>query len=117
MFAVGLRRAWAAATGRRTLVLTSRTYRADLLSGWRPFRRGLERFSLELPIVLEQDLHLALCLLQLFAAGVGELHALLKKGERFFQRYITLFQFLDYLFQPQEAFLELGQRDLLLYPF
>jgi hypothetical protein len=52
-----------------------------LLSGWRLLGQGLKRFSPEFPVVLEQDFHLAFGLLQLFTAGVGELHAFLKKSE------------------------------------
>ena len=40
---------------------------------------GLERFRLELPVVIQQDFHLPLRFFQFLAAEGGKLHSLLKK--------------------------------------
>ena len=48
-------------------------------------------------------------LLQFFAAGGRKIHTLFKKGERLFQGYVPLFQFLNDFFQALEALFKLGQ--------
>src|SRR6266850_1402966 len=76
----------------------------------RLFRQRFKRFSLELSVFLQQDLHLAFRLFQLLAARRGELHAFFKESERFFQRNLSLFQFLNNLLKSLEALFKLGQR-------
>src|SRR5205085_1771949 len=83
-----------------------RPSRNRLLAGRRFFGQGLERFSLELAIVLQQDFNLAFSFLKFFAAGVRKLHAFLEKGERLFQGHIAFFEFLHDLLKTLETFFE-----------
>ena len=48
-------------------------------------------FRLKLPILLQQDFHLAFCIFQFLAAGCGELHALFKQRQGLLQRHFALF--------------------------
>jgi len=78
------------------------------------FSHGLKRFSLELPVLLQQDFHFSLGLLQFLPASGGKLHAFFEECERFLQRNLSLFQFLNNFLQSLEALFKLGQRDSLL---
>ena len=82
-----------------TLLLTTRC----------AFGQGLERFGLELPVLLQQDLHLAFRFIQLLAAGGGELHAFFEKYQRFFERYFAFFQLLNNLVQTLKTLFKFGQ--------
>jgi hypothetical protein len=76
--------------------------------------RGLERFSLELSVLLEQNLYFPFRVLQLLPAGRGKLHAFFKEGQRLFQWNFALFQLQDYFLQPLKALFKLHQSILLL---
>lgn len=81
-----------------------------LLLGWTAFP-GLvvKRLGLQLPVVLQQDLNLAFRRLQFASTGSGEGYAFFKQRQGFFQRKLTLFQFINNLFQALKTLLELGQ--------
>ena len=62
--------------------------------------------------MLQQDFNFAFRLLEFLTAGSGELHSFFEERERFLERYISLLQFLNNLFQTLETFFELSQRVL-----
>src|SRR5574337_1823302 len=70
---------------------------------------SFKRLGLKFPVLLEQDLDLALGRLQLLAAGAGELDAFFEQRQRLVERDIALFQLVHDLFQAREALFELGQ--------
>src|SRR5271166_5624734 len=72
-------------------------------------RCRFEGLGLKLAIALQQDLDFAFGLLQFLAAGTGKFHALVKELQRVVERYVTLLQFGNNLFQPLEALFKLGQ--------
>jgi hypothetical protein len=74
------------------------------------FGQRFERFGLELSILLQQNFYFALSLFQFIPAGRGKLHALFKESQRFFERDLSLLQFLHDLFQSLQTLFELGQR-------
>ena len=81
----------------------------------------LERFGLELSILLQQDFYFAFSLFQFFPAGRGQLHAFFKESQRLFQWNLSFFQLLDDLLETLKAFFELGQSNCsctsILMPF
>src|SRR5258708_11307152 len=94
----------------RQLRVSSRIQNERLPVSRRPVCQWLERFGLELSILLQQNFYLALSLFQLFSAGRGKLHALFKESQRFLKRDFSLLQLLHDLFQSLETLFELRQR-------
>src|SRR5258708_32322105 len=92
--------------------MTRRSFASDerLLAGWHVLRQVLKRFSLQLPVFLQQNFHLAFGVFQFLPAGRREIHAFFKKSQALFQRHISLFQLLNYFFQSLEALFKFSQR-------
>src|SRR5579872_2585328 len=84
---------------------------SSLLSSGRNFGHWLEWFSLEFPVLLEQDFHLTLRLLQFLAAGRGKLHPFFKQRQGLIERYFAVLEFLDNLVQTLKTLLKLCQRE------
>jgi hypothetical protein len=77
----------------------------------------VERFGLNLAVLLEENFHLAFGILQLLPAGNGQLHSFFEERQRFFQGHLTLLQFLNDLFQALKALFKLWQKEELLASF
>ena len=90
--------------------LEPRTEVALLPACRRLFRQRFERFCLELPVFLQQDLNFSFRLLEFLPARRRKLHAFFKEREGFLQRDLSLFQFLNNFLQSLEALFKLGQR-------
>lgn len=73
------------------------------------FGRDLERLGLQLAILLQKNFDLAFSFLELFAAGVGELHAFFKQLKRLFERNFTALQLVYYFLETLQTFFKLRQ--------
>jgi hypothetical protein len=70
---------------------------------------AVERFGLNLAVLLKENFHLAFGVLQLLPAGSGKLHSFFEKRQRFFQGHFTLFQFLNDFFHALKAVFKFWQ--------
>ncbi len=68
--------------------------------------RGLERFCLQFPVLLQKNFHLSFCFFQFLTAGSRELHPFFKKLQRLLQWHIALLKFLNDLLQSSEDTLQ-----------
>lgn len=83
-----------------------RTTRVDC---FRLLPRTLKRLWTELAILLHKNFNLAFRRFQFLAAGIGELHSLLKQRHGTFERKLTFFEFAYDLLQSLEALFKLRQ--------
>src|SRR5260370_35013565 len=105
-----MRRPWLRRQGASTDVGVTNPSVTALLAQ-RFLGRGLERFSLESSVLLQQNLYFPFRILQLLPAGCGELHAFFEERQRFLQRNLAFLQFLHDLLEALEAFFKLHQSD------
>jgi hypothetical protein len=71
----------------------------------------IERFRLELSVLLQQDFYLSFRLLKFLATGSRKLHTLFKQCQRLFQGDVSLFEFLNNFLEPFETLFKFSQRD------
>src|SRR4051812_47373862 len=68
---------------------------------------GIEWLRRDLVALFKQDLDLAFGGFQLSAAIVRQLHTFFEQSESLLQRHLALFQLVDYLLKPLQAFFKL----------
>src|SRR4051794_20480418 len=73
---------------------------------------GIEWLRRDLVALFKQDLDLAFGSFQLPTAIIGQLHTFFEQSESLLQRDFTLFQLVNYLLKPLQAFLKLWHAEI-----